>query len=275
MFIKYILEKTQCFLSLFNFSIDIDEDLYNSLVDIDNIIIKDENKNPVGYLQIDESGKVFIQALFDDYYFSSVGVASDRFRSYSFDFDITNATQDEKLNGKFIMKKGSSKKAPVFMANILVFKDGKFHLKYDFNTINNTFCVVNSENSEKIKYNNNFTAYYRNNKKFQITYNNGCILYNDILYPRGVNDIYGGYYLYFPYSRENNFNAVEYEFNNVINEIVPEYFEFMEKQKILLNKYHDNLFENLVWLIFNNLNKSKIELIFDIHEDDKVKKLSK
>lgn len=256
--VKQLRQDLQNFLLLFSFEIDTYYDLDKRLRKKEHINIKDKNGDIIGDFYMDEKENLYFKAALNNSCFFAKGYSPKDNNRYFFDFTIEIPEDEINLKGSMKSRKDFESACLDFLLEISIYDHEKFISNYKFNSAFELFDIVKFK--QKINYHRNRLKYNRDGRSFLIFYDEDGIFYNDMDFDeQHLNRITGGYA--FPVTNNQESFYVEEEFNKVITEICPDYFDFVKEQINLFNKFNEDLFENIIELVYRNINPKKMEYI--------------
>lgn len=282
---KNTLKSISKFLSFFNFSLGARDyyDLINELSFCGKLNILDDANNVVGYV-VRNNEEIFLSSLSNGKFLECIVTLKEKndktFEKFNYSINDNNLS----LNGFFEFSRDKNNDA-IFLEGVYHINEGEKELSrskfstYDCfvnitNPIDNEYINFSSKKKEMFK--EDILFHKNDDITFEVICNNDAIyfkmkkLFEKVKFSDGskITDnrySYGGYNL----NEKNNFDLVDKEIKNVYQEYDPTVFEFIEKNKNLLNYFGKNVFEKVFATILFRLGKQQRKDIFGIDDSYK------
>lgn len=282
---KNTLKSISKFLSFFNLSLETKDyyDLINELSFCGKLSILDDVNNVVGYV-VRNNEEIFLSSLSNGKFLECIVTLKEKndktFEKFNYSINDNNLS----LNGFFEFSRDKNNDA-IFLEGVYHINEGVKELsRSKFSTYDCFVNITNPIDNEYINFSSKKKEMFKEDKLFHkndnITFE--AICNNDDIYfkMKGLLEeikfsdedkiidnryLYGGYNL----NEKNNFDLVDEEIKNVYQEYDPTVFEFIEKNKNLLNYFGKNVFEKVFATILFRLGKQQRKDIFGIDDSYK------
>ena len=235
---KKIVNYLDYFLDMFNLHTKISgNDLLKKIVIEKGLPVYDECENIIGLISL-SNGKFFI-FVFKDNYNLKVNINIDSKKSVIFDYNLDSKENiHDSIKASAVMFEANNKS--IVMNNVMdiIYNERKYRCK--FNTIRNRFKISDIYDYNNVSYSNNeFSHSYRDD---EISIENifGNITYSNTSSNKDKQNIYGQEKISYD---NKEYDIITYEFNKLLKQIDPNYFELIDKVKNAVNYFEPNLFE--------------------------------
>ena len=248
------------FLSLFKITVDeyTKQNIPFLLKIGEKIELYNYDYNHVGYAFLQDE-KIIVQVLLENHYLNVVA-SKEKNDTYEYKYSISSTDFKNAIKGVYSTKKGKKLDKVLVSNSVDIFKDRELMHKCYFDTLRNTIKLIDVKNKESAFYRNNEFSHQKIYEDVKIINKNGEFEY----YVSNLNDEKG----IFGYSHVDSYGydytSYEDEFRRIIEEIDPDYFSLLNKQKNIINNFSDGLFESICVKSLKNYNKKQLQDMLDI-----------
>ena len=147
-----------------------------------------------------------------------------------------------------------------------IFSNNKEISHFTLFSVRNSVYIVNLLNNEYINFNNQVLSHGFEGKHVHVGYDSiGDVLDYTYLFPKDNSDfVYSGGYNLYKDADEKDFDLVKRNYRMIIDEFDPEYENFLEEQRRLVDKFQDGLFDNFINTTLTTLTDNEKDYIFNI-----------